>query len=407
MNMTEKLYERDSLRRDCSARVRECVPQGKVYGIVLDQTVLFPEGGGQLSDQGTLVLPDGVAVPVSHVSEKDGIIFHRTTVPIVPDTHVRVVLDWDMRLDHMQQHCGEHLLSYAFWKLFGLHNVGFHMGNHTVAIDLDGEVDPVQAAQAEALANSQVWANLPVRIDYVPHTKAADMVMRKRNENLKGMLRIVSIQDSDVCTCCGTHPPFTGMVGLIKLFKLTKHKVGTRVDFLCGRWALEDICRKVDYISTAGQLLSAKDEDVCDGILRLKTDITALHEQLRRKTEALQDIEMQSLVAAPLYDGQGRQVIAAIEDDYDSDSAKSLLQKLEVLPHTVIAIVYHTNQRVNYIFALGKDTGGDCSQYIRKANDVLGGKGGGKSGLCQGSAAFCPDWQEKAQQVITYITTRT
>ena len=52
--MTEKLYEQDSMLKSCLATVLSCAEDKRGYAVVLDRTVFFPEGGGQLSDRGTL-----------------------------------------------------------------------------------------------------------------------------------------------------------------------------------------------------------------------------------------------------------------------------------------------------------------------------------------------------------------
>ena len=90
----------------------EQAPQG--FAVVLDRTVLFPEGGGQLSDTGTI---NGAAV--KHVRETKGKIIHECAADFPVGSKVTVQVNWTDRLDHMQQHCGEHILSYAFFKLFG------------------------------------------------------------------------------------------------------------------------------------------------------------------------------------------------------------------------------------------------------------------------------------------------
>ena len=100
------------MQRECEAVVVRTEPYHEGYAVVLDQTVFFPEGGGQLSDTGTLTAGEK-ALPVKHVHEKAGEIFHETKEPLAPGTKVVAKLDWPVRFDHMQQHCGEHMLSYA------------------------------------------------------------------------------------------------------------------------------------------------------------------------------------------------------------------------------------------------------------------------------------------------------
>lgn len=122
--MTEKLYEQDSMLKSCLATVLSCAEDKRGYAVVLDRTVFFPEGGGQLSDRGTL---DGVAMTErAALAAKLCII-----VSGLCRLGSRSKRCWTGRpgLDHMQQHAGEHILSlHAVWKLFGANNIGFHMG---------------------------------------------------------------------------------------------------------------------------------------------------------------------------------------------------------------------------------------------------------------------------------------
>ena len=401
--MTKKLFEADALLKECTATVTGCEKLKNGFGIELDQTVLFPEGGGQLSDKGWLV-PEGLTVdtghpglPVTFVEEtKDGRILHHVDQELKVCSKVRVKLDWATRLDHMQQHTGEHILSYAFWKLYQLNNIGFHMNERLVTIDLDKEITLEQAYAAEDFANREIWANKPISIAYMPHTEVAQLAMRKKNTKLTGMLRIVAVEDGDICTCCGTHPPFTGTIGLIKITKFEKHKDGSRVEFLCGRWALEDVRRKVHYITEASNMMSTKEENVCAGIARFKEEATALREQLKQKTQALQAGELETLLKNPSRDSKGNKVLVAIEDNYDSKSAKTLYQKLTGEGKAVVAVMYANGPRINYMFGLGQGAQGDCKALIAKANELFGGKGGGKTDAAQGGATATSDWQTKA-----------
>ena len=396
--MTEKLFERDSNLKICEATVVECEPAPQGYAVVLDRTVLFPEGGGQLSDTGTI---NGALV--KHVRETKEKIIHECAAEFPVGSRVTVQVNWTDRLDHMQQHCGEHILSYAFWKLFGANNVGFHMNERMVTIDLDKEVTLEEAFQAEDFANRQVWEDLPVTVSYLPHTELADLPMRKKNEKLTGILRVVAVRDGDVCTCCGTHPTSTGVVGLIKITKIEKHKGGTRVEFLCGRWALEDARKKMRYIQDAGNMLSTKEERVCESIGRLEGEIAELKEKLRAAVAQLQESEIQKLLAEAPVNAAGCQVLAAIKDEYEPKSAKTLFGKLSDMPNALVAVIYRNGERVNYMFGLGPGAAGDCKAIIARANEIFGGKGGGKKESAQGGAPYAADWKEKAEKLLAVM----
>mmetsp|Transcript_8896 Transcript_8896/g.10313 ORF Transcript_8896/g.10313 Transcript_8896/m.10313 type:complete len:217 (+) Transcript_8896:146-796(+) len=77
------------------------------YAVVLEETVLYPEGGGQPSDHGTIA-----GVPVKLVEHnKDGQVVHMVEQGLEVGAEVEVQLDWSRRYDHMQQHTGQHVLS--------------------------------------------------------------------------------------------------------------------------------------------------------------------------------------------------------------------------------------------------------------------------------------------------------
>ena len=396
--MTEKLYERDSNLKACEATVLECeqAPQG--FAVVLDRTVLFPEGGGQLSDTGTI---NGAAV--SHVRETKEKIIHNCATEFPVGSRVKVEVNWTDRLDHMQQHCGEHILSFAFFTLFGANNVGFHMNERMVTIDLDREVTLEEAFQAEDFANRQVWEDRPVTVSYLPHTEVNKLPMRKKNEKLTGILRVVAVKDGDVCTCCGTHPASTGVVGLIKITKIEKHKGGTRVEFLCGRWALEDARKKMRYIQEAGNMLSTKEERVCESIARLEGEITELKEKLRAAVKQVQEEKMKKILAdAPVNSG-GSKIAAVVEENYDGAAAKSMMQQLMSVPGVVAAILFRSGERVNYMFGLSEGAAGDCKKIVTAANEIFGGRGGGKKDSAQGGAPCAEDWKEKAEKLVAFM----
>lgn len=392
--MTVKLYENNSLLKSCQAVVTACTESKGKYLIELDQTVFFPEGGGQLSDKG--IISDA---KVAHVAEKNGHILHECDKPLAVGSMIEAKLDWMVRLDRMQQHLGEHILSYAFWKLFKANNVGFHMNEDNVTIDLDKEMTPEELLKAEHLTNEIIWDNRPVSVNYMDSTEleAHKNEMRKFNDKLTGILRIVSVEGADICTCCGTHPPFTGMVGSVKIIRSDKHKNGCRVEFLCGRRALLDADKKNNILLSVAADFSAKPEQVPERLAKLHKEVEELHEQLKAKTLALLErgLEDKLAEAALRADGSKLLVMALTGDGKES---KLLMPRLMTLTNTVSVIFSVQSERISYVLVLGADTSGDCRTYIKIVNEIFAGRGGGKPDCAQGGAPYCDDWQDKLER---------
>ena len=393
--MTERLFENDAYLWACDAVVTACVPAKKGYAVELDRTVFFPEGGGQLSDRGKL----GGAV-VTHVAEEAGRIVHYCDKPLEVGSTVKAEVDGVVRLDHMQQHCGEHILSYAAWKLFGANNIGFHMSEGLVTIDLDKELTADELAQVEDFANREIWLDKPISVSYVPHTDLDKYTMRKKNTKLTGTLRLVSVQDGDICTCCGTHPNRTGEVGIIHITSAEKHKQGQRISFLCGRWALEDVRRKNAVVRKTGQMLSVKIEQVPDAVARLQNEITALNARVKEKTMALYDAQLPQFLSTARVLEDGSRLVIVTPEECNAVDAKLLLQKVTGMDNLLVGVFYEASGRVNYLFGHSANVNADCREYCQKANTIFNGRGGGKPDFAQGSGADITDWQQKAHTLL-------
>lgn len=311
--MTTKLYQIDTYLKEWDARILAAkpapeVPEGSTkqpaggsaeaspqtcYLIQLDQTAFFPEGGGQGADHGQLRLIDSdseAVFSVIDVQEDGDLIWHTVCLPDPADgsseptgelctilsegCKVHCILDWDRRFEHMQRHCGEHLLSGAFYRLFGGANHGFHMGQDYMTIDIALEdqspVTPEMAHQAEMLANQAIWDDLPVSVSYFDTREKAEQLPLRKALAFDEAISIVTIgklsetsdtEPADCVACCGTHPSTTGQVGLIKIYKVEKYKDMTRIYCDAGRKALTDYQRKHEILTNEANRYSASVEE--------------------------------------------------------------------------------------------------------------------------------------------------
>jgi alanyl-tRNA synthetase len=146
--MTERLYYTDCYLREFHARVLDRTPDGAT--VYLDRTAFYPTSGGQPHDTGSIA---GRAV--LDVIDEDERIAHRMASP-VDAAEVDCQIDWTRRLDHMQQHTGQHLLSAVFIEQFGIETISFHLGQEISTIDLETPaVDMGKVIAAERRANDR------------------------------------------------------------------------------------------------------------------------------------------------------------------------------------------------------------------------------------------------------------
>ena len=394
--MTIKLFNDNVMLKNCKAIVLACEEREGKFFIELDQTVIFPEGGGQLSDRGKIN-----DVNVLHASEKDGRLWHECDAPLEVGAEVEVTLDWAVRLDRMQQHCGEHILSFVCWKLFDSNNIGFHMNEDTVTVDLDKALSEEELLQVEQESNAIIWENRPITVLNLESEEAAKLPMRKFNANLQGILRIVAVENADVCTCCGTPPPVTGMVGCVKIVRAERRKQGQRLEILCGARAMAEYAKQNRILRDLATDFSAKVDEVPERYSKMKEEMANLNEALKEKTAKLLEIEIQEVLADADTRADGAKLLHLVLDD--AKNGKNLMPKVGALENTVSVILAVQPERISYFVALGKNTAGDCRAYIKLLNDAFGGRGGGKPDGAQGGADFCPNWQEKLDQVLAQL----
>lgn len=299
------------------------------YLIQLDQTAFFPEGGGQGADHGKLRLigSDSEAVfSVIDVQEDGDLIWHTVCLPDPADgsseptgelctilsegCKVHCILDWDRRFEHMQRHCGEHILSGAFYRLFGGANHGFHMGQDYMTIDIALEdQSPVtleMAHQAEMLANQAVWDDLPVSVSYFDTRQEAEQLPLRKALAFDEAISIVTIgkpsetsdtEPADCVACCGTHPSTTGQVGLIKIYKVEKYKDMTRIYCDAGRKALADYQQKHAILTDLSNRYSASVEEFPEKLRIQEEKTAAIRNELHHLKKAYIEAEKEKLDA--------------------------------------------------------------------------------------------------------------
>lgn len=368
--MTQKLYETDAYVQEFTATVLSCAPAQGGYAVVLDKTAFFPEGGGQPCDLGTLG-----AAHVTDVHTDGTTITHTTDAPLEPGAQVTGRIDWPRRLDAMQQHTGEHILSGALHRLFGAENVGFHIGSPYVRMDTSIPLTAAQLARAEAEANAAVRADTPVHC-YIPDTATLAATEYRSKKELEGPVRLVEA-GGDCCACCGTHLARTGEVGLIKIISAQHYKTGIRLAVACGQRAYEAVAGIWADTEAAGRLLSAPVGALTPALERLQGGEAALKARLAALQNTLADA-----CAANAAPGVPAVLWA---DGADGDGLRRMAMAITAKTNAPCCTLAPGGQGLAY--ALSAAPGGDVREVCKALNAAFAGRGGGKPGFCQGSLA--------------------
>ncbi len=285
---TEKLYEVDSHLSEFKANVIECTPCKDGFKTVLNKTAFFPEGGGQAADTGFIG-----DIRISDVQIENGVIYHFSKMAVEVGSEVNARIDYARRFAFMQNHTGEHIVSGIAHSLYGLQNVGFHLGQDVVTIDLNGELSREQLDKIEDIANRKVWENLKVSAFYPDAAQLSEIDYRSKRE-IDGAVRLVEIEGTDICACCAPHVSYTGEIGIIKLLDFERMRGGTRIYLKCGEFALNDYRVKYENIRDISNRLSAKQEESALAVEQLESKLNEQKMQNGAMKKRLCDVIVKS-----------------------------------------------------------------------------------------------------------------
>jgi alanyl-tRNA synthetase len=374
--MTTRLYYGDSFLTRFNATVREAgvLPDGRSF-VVLDQTAFYPTSGGQPHDLGQL----GATRVVDVLDrDEDSAIMHVVDDPLLPGACVAGEIDLARRVDHVQQHSGQHVLSAAFVHVCNAPTVSFHLGADTSTIDISATLDAAQIAGAEEEANRVVLENRPVAVRYASAEEAVRLPLRKESKR-EGTLRLVDIEDWDLSACGGTHVTRTGSIGGIVVTGWERYKGGTRVGFVCGLRAVRYQRSVRDVLTEATRALSVQTGELPGAVARLQAESREARQQARALTESLAKYEAQEL-AAGAEDVGGRRILVRVIDR-DANGLKQLAQAVSALgPDTVLV---SAARPALIVAARGASCAFDCKSLVASLIARFGGKGGGRPELAQ------------------------
>ena len=366
--MTEKLYYHDAYISSFSANVVLVTPCDRGYDVVLDKTAFFPEEGGQSADTGKI----GDA-NVIHVYERDGVVHHITDkAPSIGEKHC--VINFDDRFVKMQCHTAEHILCGIIHRLFGLDNVGFHLGEDEVVFDVSGVLDREQLDRVETLANEAVFANWQIETIFPTADELSNINYRAKLDITEGV-RLVKIGNVDTCACCVPHVSYTGEIGLIKILDFMKHRGGTRIWMVAGRRALMDYRARYENIKAISGMLSTPQLETADTLKSYMAENDGMRAALKQARLCIAELEAEKIEptdgSAVFYlpDFSIPELIAF------SNVANKRIEKLTVAL---------SGTDGDYKYVISSNTA-DLRRMAKEINTALGGRGGGRAEMIQGS----------------------
>jgi alanyl-tRNA synthetase len=345
--------------------------------VVLDCTALYPTSGGQPHDLGKL--DDAVVLDVRDDGEDVVHVVDRE----LPLGSVSGCVDWARRLDHMQQHTGQHLLSAMFQERYGRPTVSFHLGSDLCTIDLHGPEPTEEILEgAERAANQVISEDRPIAVRYGTAEEFAGLGVRKEVQR-SGILRAIEIEGADLQPCGGTHVKSTAQIGIVQVRRCTKMRQDWRVEFVCGRRASRVARHDLQLLHRAAEELGCAPDDVPASVQRAIAERDAHFKTLKSLLQRLAETDAAAALNATKPQANGLRVIArafdaASQPEYLNYFAAQLAKSEKAIALLGRSVCGHL------IFSQHATAGQDMNALLKQVLAQFTGKGGGTRDFARG-----------------------
>ncbi|XP_064030162.1 alanyl-tRNA editing protein Aarsd1-like isoform X4 [Pogoniulus pusillus] len=380
--------QRDSWARQFATRVVSCRaaelrPEGggeALHGfeVVLEDTILFPEGGGQPDDRG--LIGD---IPVLRVTRRGSEAIHFVQAPLEPGAEVLLSLDWDRRFDHMQQHSGQHLITAIAEQMFGFKTTSWELGRQRSVIELDTpSMTTEQIETLERSVNEKIRQRVPVTVRELAASDPEMETVRSRGlpDDHVGPVRVVDISGVDSNMCCGTHVSNLSDLQVIKLLGTEKAKKNkTNLVFLAGNRVLKSIEQSHSIEKALTSLLKTGPGEHVEAVKRLQSSVKLLQ---KNNLNLLRDL---AVLIARDFKSRAAQGQLFVLHRKEGDSEFMNIITNEVGTEETLLFLTVGDEKEAGLFLLSGPVEAVENLGPRVA-ELLGGKGAGKRGRFQGKA---------------------
>ena len=351
---------------------------------VTDQTLFYPDGGGQPADTGSLVSSDSM-VRVDGVVKIGEVILHHITGGVLRrGERVKGMVDEERRWSLMRHHTATHILLHAAKEVLGvhIHQAGAQKGSESSRIDIRHfkHITPDELRKIETEANRMIMASQPVEISVEDRTKAEQKYgfsLYQGGVPPGREIRVVKVA-GDIEACAGTHCRNTGEVGVIKIIRVEHIQDGIeRIEFSAGLAAIFYMQHLEHIVASSSEVLSVQPDNLPSSVSRFFNEWKDQKKDIDRMSARLVDLEMQTIVAESISG------VSVVIRRIDLPAKELAALATSISEKGGVALIAGTGDTVRVVLTSG-DSRVNAGEIISQVCSLLGGKGGGKPTMAQG-----------------------
>lgn len=378
---SQLLYQQDPDKLEFETTVTEILtlPDGRI-GVVLDRSYFYPTGGGQEHDTGEI----GSARVVDVYKDEETARLVHVVEGVVEPGAVKVKIDAERRLRHMQHHTAQHLLTQCILQQTGSETVSANINGYTPStLDiLAANISKPDLEKSELLANQLIYENRLVKTYFITPEELVSIPLR-RPPKVTENIRIVEIDGYDYSPCGGTHVQRTGSIGLLKVLKAERQNDRIRVYFMAGLQALQVFQQMYNSLSSLGNQMSMGWQDIPDMIKKQADQLNALQKEIQLLR--LENIKHEAAALAGRAEQRGSlRLVRASFSQRPVGELRMLAEELKHIPDLVSYLANFDGQKVTLLVTCGEASGKDARQLLTRQLVQVNGRGGGDARLAQG-----------------------
>ncbi len=410
---------------ECSAKVLSIISEGASVSeisegecsVILDATVCYGEGGGQVGDTGVITAGDTL-LRVVDTKKTNGVYIHECVVEnglVKVGDEVSVKIDADRRASIMRNHSAAHLLQAALRAVLGTHveQAGSYVDEHRVRFDFThlAAMTAEEIAEVEKIVNANILlAEQAETIVTTPDEAKKMGAMALFGEKYGSEVRVVKIGSSSTELCGGTHVSNTGNIGLFKVISESSVAAGVRrIEGTTGLGVLTLLAEREGLIrDTARELKSPNPAAIAGKAASLQNEMKELRRELESANSQIANAKAEALLSSIKTVGKFKLLCAKVE--MRADQARALCDSLKDRhPDAVAVFASVSDGKLSFVVSAGAEAvkaGAHAGNILREVAAICGGKGGGRPDSAMGGGRDIdkiPEALAKAEEIVKSI----
>ena len=386
----------------------DCTNEDDIADVILDVTPFYAESGGQVGDSGILELSNAETIEVLKTFKVQNVFAHRVKGAICKGDSVMARIDNAKRAETQKHHSLAHLLQAALISVLGkeVHQAGSQVEPDRTRYDFSFEraMTKDEIAKTESLINFWINEGLAGKTEIMDIEEAKNSgAMALFGEKYGEKVRVVSFFDENnpgKCVskelCGGCHCANTKDIRLAKIVSEGASSAGVRrIEILCSNSAFDYLAQKARQIDDIAHKYKLKTDEVAEKIEKLTEENKAQNARIQELEAQIANSRFETLANraqdVPLADGKTGKLFISLIEDHNSNALKFGLEMFaKKLGESIIILCSKKPDNAGFVIVKVSDAfvkkGISAGALVSEITAFLGGKGGGKPSMAQGSA---------------------